>query len=136
MSSRIFADEVSAANLLQDVAGRPRHDRVEQGLIVAEGREHQADDLGHPGSNLPAHAHPVTVWQPNVEDCHVGLERRDAGQRRRRGTRLTDDLDVRRGFQQILHAPADHFMIIEQEYLQRQTFTVVDRRRETQGPWS
>jgi hypothetical protein len=70
------ADQVGTADLLEHVARRPGHDRVEQRLVVAERGEHEARDLGHPGPDLPAHRHPVAVRQPHVQHGHVRLERR------------------------------------------------------------
>ena len=66
-------DEVGAAHLLQHVAGGARHDRAEQGLVVGEGGQHQAGDLGMRGAELAAHLDAVAVGQAHVEDGDIGL---------------------------------------------------------------
>ncbi len=65
-------DEVGAADLLQHVSGRSGHDRVQQCLLVVEGGEDQAGELGHARAQLTADGHAVSVRQPHVEDRHVG----------------------------------------------------------------
>ena len=45
---RVYADQVSAPDLLEHESRSPRHDGVHQGVVVAERRQHQARDLGHP----------------------------------------------------------------------------------------
>src|ERR1022692_3709063 len=74
-------DQVGAPDLLQHVPRCPGHDRVEERLVVAEGGEHQAADLGHRGADVTADAHPVAVGQPHIEHRHIRAQGRDAGQR-------------------------------------------------------
>src|SRR6266511_1575652 len=64
-------NDVVALDLLQDVTGRARHDRVEQGLIVGKRSEHEATDLRMPRTDLTADLDPVTVGQPNVEQRYI-----------------------------------------------------------------
>ena len=110
------ADQVGAADLLEHIAGRPGHDRVEERLVVTVGGEHQAGHAGHLRPDLPAHRHPVAVRQAHVQNRHVRLEGGDPGQGRFRRARLTDHGDVGLGFQQVMNAPADDLMIVEQEH--------------------
>ena len=110
------ADQVGAADLLEHIAGRPGHDRVEERLVVTVGGEHQAGHAGHLRPDLPAHRHPVAVRQAHVQNRHVRLEGGDPGQGRFRRARLTDHGDVGLGFQQVMDAPADDLMIVEQEH--------------------
>ena len=110
------ADQVGAPDLLEHESRRPRHDGVEQGIVVAEGGQHQARHRGHPRADLPAHRDAVAVRQPHVKHGHVRPQRRDAGQRGGRRARLADHRDVRLRLKQVTHAPADNLMVIEQEH--------------------
>ena len=65
-------DEVVAADLLEDVAGGAGHDRVEQGLVVGERRQHQALHLGMRRADLAAHLDAAAVGQAHVEHGDVG----------------------------------------------------------------
>ena len=58
-------------DLLEDVAGGAAHDRLEQRLVVAERREHEALHLGEAGPDLPAHLDAIAVRKPDVEHRHV-----------------------------------------------------------------
>ena len=109
-------DQIAAAHLLQHVARRPGHDRVEQRLVVVERREHQAADLGMIGAQLAAHLDPGAVRQPDVQDRNVGTRRRDPRQRFGDRRRLADDVDVAGGLEQVPNPPTDHLVVVEQEH--------------------
>ncbi len=111
------ADEVGAADLLEDVAGGAGHDRVEEGLVVGEAGQHEAGELGHGGADLAADGDAVAVGEADVEDGDVGFEGGDAGQGSGGRAGLPDDGDVGFGFEEITDTPADDLMIIKQEYL-------------------
>jgi hypothetical protein len=64
-------DQVGATHLLEQVAGRTGHDRLEQRLVVGVGGEHQAGDLGVLRAHLAAHLHAVAVGQTDVEHRHL-----------------------------------------------------------------
>jgi signal transduction histidine kinase len=113
------ADQVGAADLLEHVPRRAGHDRVHEGVVIGEGGKHQAGHLGHPGADLTAHGHTVTVGQPDVEHRHVRAQRRDPGERRRGRARLADYLDVTLGLEHVADAPPDDLVIVEQEHLDR-----------------
>lgn len=116
-------EEVAAADGLQDVAGGARHDRVEEGLVVGVRGEHQAPDRVVPRADLAADLDPAAVRQPYVQDGDVGAGGGDAGQGLGGGARLADDLDVVLGRQHLVHAPAHHLMVVEQEYGDFSAFT-------------
>jgi hypothetical protein len=61
-------DEVTAANLLEDVTGGPRHDRVEQRLVVGERGEHEHGHLGVLRTDVAAGLDPGAIRQPHVHD--------------------------------------------------------------------
>ena len=69
-----IADEVAAADLLEDVAGGACHDGGEEGLIVGVRGQHQAGNLGIARPDLPADLDAAPVGQPDVENGHVGLQ--------------------------------------------------------------
>ena len=66
-------DDVGPSHLLQEVAGRAGHDRLEERLVVGERRQHEALDLGMGGTDLAADLDAGTVGELHVEDRHVGL---------------------------------------------------------------
>ena len=109
-------DDVSAFDLLEDVPGRARHDRLEQCLVVREGREHQAVDLGMSRSDLAAHLDAVTVGQADVEHGDIGPGRRNARQRLVRRPGFAHDLQVAFSLEELLDAAADDLVVVQQEY--------------------
>jgi len=50
------------------IAGRARHGRVEQRLVVAERGQHQARDVGQLGPNVTAHLDPTAVAKSHIQD--------------------------------------------------------------------
>ena len=74
------AGQIAAADLLEHVAGRSGHDRIQQRLVVAERGEHQAGYLRRPRPDFPADRHPVTIGQPDIEHRDGGAQRRNLGQ--------------------------------------------------------
>ena len=98
------ADEVGAADLLEDVAGGAGHDGVEEGFVVAEAGEHEAGELGHFGADFAADGDAVAVGQADVEDGDVGFEGGDAGQGGGGGAGLADDGDAGFGFEEVADA--------------------------------
>ena len=113
------ADEVGAADLLEDVAGGAGHDGVEEGFVVAEAGEHEAGELGHFGADVAADADAVAVGEADVEDGDVGFEGGDAGQGGGGGAGFADDGDAGFGFEEVADAHPDDFVIVEQEYPDR-----------------
>ena len=89
---------------------------VEQGFVVGVRRQHQAGDLGPAGPDLAADLDPVAIWQTHVEDGHIGLGRRNTGQRLLHRARFADDCDVAAGLEQRPQAAADDFVIVKEEY--------------------
>src|SRR3954470_8638838 len=107
--------EVGAADLLEAVSRPPRHDRVEQGLVILVRGQHQRLDRRVLRTDVPADVDAVAVRQPGVEDGDVGAQRRDdpGGLPRRPG--LPDDPDVVGGLEQGGQAAPDHLVVVEQE---------------------
>jgi hypothetical protein len=101
---------------LQDVPGGTRHDRVEEGLVVREGGQHQALHGVVPGADLAAHLDPAAVREPYVENRHIGARGRDPHQRVGRRTGLADHLDVVLDREHLVDATPDHFMVVEEKY--------------------
>ena len=87
-------DEVVAADLLEDVARRSRHDRVEECLVVGVRREHETARLRHRVAHLAAHLDPTAVGQPHVEHGDIRPRRRDARKSLRGAARLAHDLEI------------------------------------------
>ena len=113
------ADEVAAADLLEDVTGRSRHDGREQGLVVGVRSQHQAGDLGIGRSNLPAHLDAASIGESHVENGDIGLQRRDLFQPQLGGGGLSDHLHVLFTFEQGLEPCADQLVVIEDENTNR-----------------
>ena len=65
-------DQLVAADLLEDVAGRPGHDRGEQGLVVGEGGQHQHLGLGAGGADVAGGLDAAAVLEADVHHHHVG----------------------------------------------------------------
>ncbi len=61
-------DEIEAAHLLQDVAGRSRHDRGDQRLVVGVRRQHHAGDARGRRSDFPADLDAAAIGQPDIEN--------------------------------------------------------------------
>ena len=59
---------------------------------------------------------PVPVGQPDIQHCHIGVQRQDLGHRARCRAGLADHLDVRLGLQQAAHSPADDLLIVQDEH--------------------
>ena len=53
LTRRMSPEQVAAADLLEDVARRARHDGGEQGVVVGVRRQHQAADLGRSSTGSP-----------------------------------------------------------------------------------
>jgi hypothetical protein len=117
----------SDPDLLEQVPGRARQNRIQLRLVVAERGEHQAGHLGRPRPDLPADRHPVTIGQPDIQQGHVGAQRQNAGQRGRDGARLADHLDVRLGPQQAADTPADDLLVVQDEHADRRSRRIVGR---------
>ncbi len=126
------ADQVGAADLLEDVAGGAGHDGVEEGFVVAEAGEHEAGELGHFGAQVAADADAVAVGEADVQDGDVGFEGGDAGQGGGGGAGFADDGEVGFGFEEVADAPADDLMIIKQEHPDRLLRLLV---HPTPWPW-
>ena len=130
-------DEVGRPDLLQHVAGGAGHDGVEQRFVVGERREDQAGRAGVEGADLPARLDAVALFEPDVEDGHVGIEGVHAtdGLLLRRG--LADDRDVVLGLEQVGHAAPHDLVVVEQEHRDRHTPTqapCVNRRKGRRSP--
>jgi hypothetical protein len=65
-------DQLVALDLLEDIAGRPGHDRGEQGLVVGEAGQHQHLGLGAGGADVAGGLDPGAVGEADVHDDHVG----------------------------------------------------------------
>ena len=68
------------------------------------------------GPDLAAHLDAAAVRQAHVQHGHVRAGGRDPDQRLGRRTGLADHLDVVLDREQFVDAPADHFVVIEEEY--------------------
>ena len=58
---------------------------------------------------------PSPSGKPHVEDRHVGTGRRDPRERVLGGAGLADDLDVVLGVEELAHAAAHDFVVVEEE---------------------
>ena len=112
-------EQVDAADLLEDVAGRSRHDRGDQGLVVRVRREHDADDVRIGRPHFPTDLDPAPVRQSHVEDGHVGFQGGDARQCIGHGPGLAHHGDVVTRLEQCAQSRADDLMIVKQKYRQR-----------------
>ena len=64
-------DQVAASDLLEQVAGRPRHDRGEQSLVIVVRREDQRTDAGIDRADVATHRDTAAVGQASVQDGDV-----------------------------------------------------------------
>jgi len=101
---------------LQDVPGSARHDRVEQGLVVREGGQHQALHRLVPGADLAARLATAAVREPYVHDRDVGPHGRDPCRRVGRRAALADHLDVVLHGEQLVDSSVYHFVVVEEKY--------------------
>ena len=129
-------EEVVAAHLLEDVAGRAGHDAVEHGLVVGERGQHQAADLRVAGADLPGDLDAAALLQLDVEHGHIGPGGRDPVQGLSAGGRLADDLDVALALQQVAHPAPDDLVVVEEEDASGHRAIVAGGSRRDQGPWS
>jgi two-component system, NarL family, sensor histidine kinase DevS len=109
-------DDVIALDLLEYVTRCARHDRIEQSLVIGEGREHEALDLGVAGTNLATHLDPIAVGQPHVEQRHIRSSWRDTREALLGRPALADDFDVALPFKQPRQAAANDLVIVKQEH--------------------
>lgn len=109
-------NEVIAADVLENVAGRTRHDGVKQRLVVGIRREHEAPDLGHERSNVSAHLDPRAVWEPYVEDGDVRPRRWDAVHCLLLRTSLAHDSHIALESEEIGKTTPDEFVIVHEEH--------------------
>ena len=65
--------QFDATHLLQQVSRRAGHDGAHQRIVVTEGREHQATQVGHQRAGISAHGDAVTIGQAHIENGNVGL---------------------------------------------------------------
>jgi signal transduction histidine kinase len=106
--------EVVAADLLEDVAGGAREDRVEQRVVVGERRQHQHAQVGHPAAQVAAERDAVAVGQAYVEHRDVGAQRRHPRHRLRDRPRLADDVDVVLEVQELRDAAAYDLVVVHE----------------------
>ena len=112
-------DQAVPADLLEDVARGPGHDRGEQGLVIGVGREHDARRARQPGPDVPADLDTAAVREAHVEDGDVGLQGRDPAHRLRRRAGLPHHLQVIGRLEQGAQSGADDLVVIEEEYADR-----------------
>ena len=107
--------DVVAAQLLEQVARCPGEHRLGERLVIGEGREHDAGDLGLTRTDLATDLDAIAVGEPHVEHGHLRSGRRDPRQRELCGAGLTDDLHVVLCVEELPQAAAHHFVVVEQE---------------------
>ena len=107
-------DEVVAAHLLEDVAGRTGHDRGEQRVVVVVRREDERLDARVLRAHVPAHVDARAVGQTPVEDRDVRTERRDPARGLLGETGLPHDHDVALGLQQLPDTATHELVVVEQ----------------------
>ena len=108
--------QIAALDLLEHVAAGAGQDGGEQRLVVGVGRQHQALQLGHGRTQVPAHLHTIAIGQADVEHGHVGPARRHPGQRFLGRGALSDHGEVFLGLEELAQAPPDHFVVVEKEH--------------------
>jgi len=113
------SDQVKRTDLLEHVTGRPRHDRVEQRLVVPERGKHQAADLGQLRPDFAAHRDAVPIGEPHVKDRDIRSQGGNPGQRRLGSTGLADHRDVRLGLKQVAYPTPHDLVVIKQEHFDR-----------------
>ena len=116
---RTAATRSFSRDLLEQVAGRAGHDRVEESFVVAEGGQHEATRSGSLRAHLPTDLHTVAVGEADVEDGDVGPDRADAADGLLRAVGLTDDLDVVLGLEEVAQSTADDVVVVHQEHADR-----------------
>ena len=87
-----------------------------------------------PGADLAAHLDPVAVREAHDEDGDVGRGGRDPAVGLLGGAGLADDLDVALGLEELAHASADDFVIIEEEHANHRRSLAGRRRRRPRHP--
>ena len=109
-------DELDAAHLLQHVAGRAGHDRVEQRFVVVERRQHETSQRREHRSEIAADLDPAAVGQADIEHGDVGRRCRRPLDRFGSRAGLADDLEIVGSLQQVAHASPDHLVVVDEEH--------------------
>jgi len=112
-------DDVRALDLLEDIPGRARHDRLEERFVIRERREHEALDLGMSRTDLSTDLNAVTIGQTDVEHGDIGTRRRDARHRLARGSGLAHHFEVAVRLEELLDAAPDDLVVVEEEHPHR-----------------
>ncbi len=89
-----------------------------QRLVVGVGREHHAGDLGGLRSDLAADLDAAAVGQAHVENGHVGLRGRYAGEGIGHRAGFAHHRHVLTRLEQGAQARPDDFVVVEEEHTQ------------------
>ena len=108
-------DDVIALQLLGDVTGGPGQHRLQEGLVVGEGREHHALDLGMARPHLPAHLDPVAVGEADVEHGDVGPGGWDTSDRLGGGAGFAHDLEIVTGLEELPQPAPDDLVVVKEK---------------------
>ena len=112
-------DEVSRADLLEEVPGRAGDDRREHGLLVGVRGEHDHARLGQLGTDLATRLDARPIGQADVHDDDVRLVAPGLLDRLRDGAGLGDDLEAVAPVEEGDKALADDLVIVDDEQAER-----------------
>ncbi len=107
--------EVARPDLLEQVAGRTRHDRRQDRLVVRERGQHDDARVGQVGPDLAAGLDPGAVGQADIHDHDVRAVEARLGQRLLDRAGLGHDLERRSAVEQGHQALADDLVIIDDQ---------------------
>ena len=126
-------DEVVAPDVFQYIAGGPRHDRIEEGLVIGIGGQHQAANVWQCVAYISADLHSAAIGKAHIKDGHIGTGSGNAVQRISRRARLADHVEISFQAQQISQSAADDLVVIEQEHLDRHGHSVASLLPDARG---
>jgi hypothetical protein len=103
------------ADLLEQETGSAGADRGLQRLLLRVAGQDQTAHPVHPVAQFPAEVGPAPVRQPHVDQHDIGPDGGHPRQRLRDRAGLAGDGDAGVVLEDLGHATADHFLVVDEE---------------------